>query len=674
MWSPPGISPRTLESVHLYLHFAEPVRANEGQDTPLATAPNSPQQEKVEPQSSVVGELVPEDEPRVLPIQSSKTRHSTRKQLPLNDAVYPKQKAPGRSPLDEASLFALIDAGFRNAICLRPIRTAPGVKCLAEQGMLRLCDLAPAVFVPHHAEQFEEQAKLIPAVSTVLAKFLEYSTLDGANPQAEGTFSQYSEGSHKVQHTINELQKDIWLITANGGQNHDAARRLHPLWSPKTVKGHHPTLDTRNTAQSETASRSKDACEDFELWSRELSGSKGICHEDLFDFCLDFNSQANISSRYLPTVTLKDVNGHGNVTAEDVCDVGIEGAWQEPDDVSDELLEIDLPTAAPAENSSCANSLPRMSDVSMLEEPVEESGIIRQTNVIRGSMRLTQNVIRMQQEHELYVADERDHSGRRHRLDQRHRLGWSEEENVSGAERPEESSIQHSNHQPADFGSSSVFLSSEKDLILDSEHIEQNRSPKTPITERTSPMSIEQSDHPSDLSLVDVLGNDQLLWHMWKRRASVTPLDEEEEAIHGMRTMFETDPDMKSLCRRWDQDPSDISSGSNDDHMLQDTVHQGSPSRDKAMTPNTARRSYFASTPSSSSSSCVGQSSSDFKRRGSLLKRLAWGGRHHTPEQTGVEVPKLDGRTMEVKRRKTLDDYEMMDREASNDDSNDMLF
>ena len=34
----------------------------------------------------------------------------------------------------------------------------------------------------------------------------------------------------------------------------------------------------------------------------------------------------------------------------------------------------------------------------------------------------------------------------------------------------------------------------------------------------------------------------------------------------------------------------------------------------------------------------------------------------------------LNGRTMEVKRRKTLNDYEMREREALEDDSNEMLF
>lgn len=39
-----------------------------------------------------------------------------------------------------------------------------------------------------------------------------------------------------------------------------------------------------------------------------------------------------------------------------------------------------------------------------------------------------------------------------------------------------------------------------------------------------------------------------------------------------------------------------------------------------------------------------------------------------------LDVTKLNDRTMEVKRRKTLDDYEVMNNESLDDDSNDMLF
>jgi hypothetical protein len=161
---------------------------------------------------------------------------------------------------------------------------------------------------------------------------------------------------------------------------------------------------------------------------------------------------------------------------------------------------------------------------------------------------------------------------------------------------------------------------------------------------------------------------------MWKQRASVAPRGEED--ITDMKTLFATDPDMKLFSSRWDLDPSDISSSSNEDPMLQETTYNQSP-RDKAnspMTPNSERRSYFGPARSSSASGYVGRSNADPKRRSSLIKRFTWGGRQNTPQAPGLDGSKLDQRTVEVKRRKTMDDYEIMDREATNDDSSDMLF
>lgn len=56
------------------------------------------------------------------------------------------------------------------------------------------------------------------------------------------------------------------------------------------------------------------------------------------------------------------------------------------------------------------------------------------------------------------------------------------------------------------------------------------------------------------------------------------------------------------------------------------------------------------------------------------MKRFSWGGRHHTSDMGELDMTNLNGRPMEVKRRKTLNDYEMRDREALEDDSNEMLF
>lgn len=45
-------------------------------------------------------------------------------------------------------------------------------------------------------------------------------------------------------------------------------------------------------------------------------------------------------------------------------------------------------------------------------------------------------------------------------------------------------------------------------------------------------------------SLCDLLGNDHLIWQMWRRRSSTTP---SEELMLQLHTMFASDPDMRLL-------------------------------------------------------------------------------------------------------------------------------
>jgi len=49
------------------------------------------------------------------------------------------------------------------------------------------------------------------------------------------------------------------------------------------------------------------------------------------------------------------------------------------------------------------------------------------------------------------------------------------------------------------------------------------------------------------------------------------------------------------------------------------------------------------------------------------MKKFSWRGRYHAAETTGLDMTKMDGRTKEVKRRKTMDDYEMVNRSHEQD-------
>jgi len=194
------------------------------------------------------------------------------------------------------------------------------------------------------------------------------------------------------------------------------------------------------------------------------------------------------------------------------------------------------------------------------------------------------------------------------------------------------------------------------------------------------------SHHNDRSSLTEVLGNDYLLWHMWKRRASVTPRGEED--IVEMRTMYETDPDMKLFDgRSWDLDPSDMNTASNADHTLEASLGQGSDrpitlSRERDPVPqhtsdsSDKRPSYLPLSHTTSSSSISSSSSSSLwsseppsptaklHRPESRPKRFSWGGRQHADLGSNFDLNNPGSRRVEVKKRKTLDDYEMRERES----------
>ncbi|EXJ66201.1 uncharacterized protein A1O5_10817 [Cladophialophora psammophila CBS 110553] len=597
-----------------------------------------------------------------------------------SEQVYSKQANEQRPRLDEDVLFALFDAGVRGSICSKPIRLYAGVKCLTDQNALRLCDLAPATFTPNYIQRFEEQAKFIPTVSRFLETLLGVSESSAPPQQLQGSVNSGSGSRDRERETAEDLQKDLCFTIMNGVRCHESARSLRPLRRPNDKSPdsildllHHPNIP----GLSETEAR-----DGFELGSKPDFDDEAMNQDDGCNFCLKFDGQTNTSGCYVYTVTAEDTDGDRGGATKELHDVELEGGGYRLDKTYDCPIEPNRPARLPPnENRKYSDSMSGISDVSMLlacEGPMNEGRIIRRSSAIGSPAWLTQNVIRMhplrQQRHENHRVDQENSPWKTDSLYERPDLGWWSDTNDASEVPLEDCRDHYTKTQLADFSSSPPSFSDEG-WVRDYLDLQCNSGEQGLVGGRTTPMSTSQSEEQSNSSLAEVLGNDHLLWHMWKRRASVAPRGEED--ITDMKTLYATDPDMKLFSSRWDLDPSDISSGSNDDPMLQDLRDSRSSPRDKAhspMTPNSERRSYFTPTRSSSSSTYVGRSSADPKRRSSLIKRFTWGGRHNGSEAPALDVSKLEQRTMEVKRRKTMDDYEMMDREASNDDSSDMLF
>ncbi|EXJ62432.1 hypothetical protein A1O7_02867 [Cladophialophora yegresii CBS 114405] len=614
---------------------------------------------------------VAEDESAEYQLPANRNGRSTAAQDQASQQVRLRQRNAQQTLLDKDVFSAFLDAGLRCSMCPKPIRLATGLKCLIGQDSYYLCDLAPATFALNYVRRLQEQALLIPGISRLLETFINAAPSSKPGCDSGRLGPDGNRGERKSQQG---LQTHLWDLLRNGVRNQDSARRLSPMKSSEGVRLPNSMLGLPHAFSPSWHIGSRD--EAF-LQSDDFGSCRATSEDDLFGLRLDLDCPAIVSCNTVPVLMAKALND-GERRPSDRCRDESGGP------IMAEIYGCPFegqagPGSPQHESRKYSKSVSPMSDVSMLlpcERPIKDGRIVGHPQAIGGSSWLTQNVIRMhplrQQQHQHDELGQQASARKRHSLYEGPNLEWWSDTS-DASDLPLEDSYEQYTNLHLDNPCISSFCASETERVHD--HLElQSDSEDDQLIVSTSSMSRPQSRESSSCSLAEVIGNDHLLWHIWKRRASVAPRGEED--ISDMKTLFATDPDMKLFSSRWDLDPSDISSGSNEDPMLQETVYNRSP-RDKAnspMTPNSERRSYFAITRSPSSSGHVGRSTADPKRRSSLIKRFTWGGRQSSPQAAALEAPKLEQRTIEVKRRKTLDDYEMMDKEASNDDSSDMLF
>lgn len=613
--------------------------------------------------------------------QEASLQHEINPSSQSRNRAHTTQCKSGPIPLDEDAFWALFDAGFRSCICSKPLHLATGIKHFEHGDTIKLCDLAPATFTPKYVQRLQEQAQYISGISRQLLDVM---------PLAQAVSSRFPiDGSHPARHDMldtdgkasQEIQEYLWKTLANGLTTSCSARRLPALKHPGKPKTAETMLDFSDFLQH-SSHQDNGAGQELESSSdRNLIGGTQS-EDDLLDFWLNLDDQADIScNNTVSTVAPNGISGTSRKIQANSHDVEAE-RHEDNMSVFCGCLFEEVQDAAPPqyESRKYSNSLSQMSDVSMLfahEAPIKYSRIIGQAQAIGGSGWLTQNVIRMhplRQQHQRNDGVGQGSTEIRDDLYEKPELTrWSETSDAS--EEPLEDYQQPVTKAHLDDTYSSLLSSTEEDradgIEISSDYFEEEILSGC----RTTSMSIRQDQENSNSSLAEVIGNDHLLWHMWQRRASVAPRGEAD--VIDMNALFAKDPDMKLFNSRWDLDPSDLSSSSNEDPMLQETGYDQSP-RNKAtspMTPNSERRSYFTPPRSASSSSgYVGRSSVDQSRRSSLIKRFTWGGRRPAHQAQTLDVSKLEQRTIEVKKRKTLNDYESMEREASNDDSSDMLF
>lgn len=169
------------------------------------------------------------------------------------------------------------------------------------------------------------------------------------------------------------------------------------------------------------------------------------------------------------------------------------------------------------------------------------------------------------------------------------------------------------------------------------------------------------SSNPSQ-SLKEVLGDDMLLWSMWKRRPSTCPPGEDDAEL--LHNMFENDPDMKlfSPIREEDMSFNDI--------MMLDSYDfsRKSTSSSTSTTPDSYSRgafeqleqisSYSYSSPVSSTSRSTQPSIRDTKeqrRKSSGLKKASRSAR--MTEDDIIFQQTSPSRSIDIKSRRSVRDY-----------------
>lgn len=588
--------------------------------------------------------------------------------------------------LNKETLVRLIDDGLRRCICPDAVNLNPGIGAVRECQKLPLSEFAPNIFNRGYNRNFEQQAVFVAGIARILASFLSASRPNPAtsgNVTRKDSADEYDYGCQV--RTRERLLKNLWTALAKGIRGDKSARRLSSLWFARGPPGGEP-LGRQTSMDSSKVMQNIEIQDDWESSVRDQQGMfDGEIPPAGEDSSLSENRGTGELLNQSPISSITSVWNHGieNATAPRYHDANFGSEGPGEVDINRFFHATDTSMRRIDEKRSRTNSSPQGSDVSMLTALVrkaphisQEAHAIKSPDVIRNRSSLTQNVIRM---HPLRKHERGEYGTHSNGCEERGAglyestvLQWVDnlsDEELFAPNEPfdccssEDTRTElNSSATITDDGLISIF----QDTIYDSTE-EDN------ILDFPMPLSTTESEHLSNSSLSDVIGNDHLLWHMWKRRASVAPRGEQD--VEDMRMLYESDPDMKLFGKGWGLDASNMSSSSNQDPMLQEMPSRSRKTGSPA-SPMSERRSYFGPTRSSSSSSSSGQETPDPKlqRRGSIMKRFSWGGRQHAAELTGLEMANLNGRDFEVKRRRTMDDYATMEKETHGDDSNEMLF
>lgn len=249
-----SVSQVSISAVPLHIHKD----TNEARS--MVFKPESEEEEFIDLLGSTAGDDCEDNESHVFSSQASTL-------LPSQEASSKVTSEP-EFPLQASSINSLVDACFRNLICLKPIRTAPGITTETSDLEVRLADIAPSIFSPGYAGKVAARAPLVPTIARFLTSFLSKGSNPSISAEKDLLLQQFSgiqcaehldglAGEEDEEIRLKEVvKKHVWTTMTNGLRDPGASRRLRPLQPflrPDAVQPGH-LLDLEDVACEEAES------------------------------------------------------------------------------------------------------------------------------------------------------------------------------------------------------------------------------------------------------------------------------------------------------------------------------------------------------------------------------------------------------------------------------------
>ena len=561
------------------------------------------------------------------------------------------------------TMMNLADIALRSLICPKPMRVSAGLTSYGVDSLFHLASLAPAVFMPDYRERFQERAKLIPTIAKFLSQFLQQSGRSTCPEHHTNLARTVIGGPSGEDHTSQQketLQGHLWMTLANGMKNNASARRLRPLH-----------MADRGTSQDSPGMHFEDlvdtwcAFDEDQITCSPEENFEGLhLHEDEDAP----ESEDEYFSDLYDEVLSRSSTGFG-LTTKSI-------SYHHRDKLSTVLSSLPLDDSMLAATSGfvCSGSAPvqvNPREHAAKEDRTGNSLPCRTSKDLHASLDSSTSQLEMAAQTRVSPGQSLDMiGGNRYSHAYVSRMHPSYESDEEGSYVCQDTAVRV--FEPFDRHDRSVhYPTTPTDTDQNIIGVEQDQCCTVANT------SIYDTDMPTydksnRSSLTDVIGGDHLFWQMWtKRRPSMMPSDDDMLEMHAM---YAQDPDMRLL-----ETQKTIGEELGDEYMLDSETSNGSlmsPATPTAggagfmfpynPSPTGERRQshlfhiHKEISPASSQSSSRRPSSREKLSRGhSFLKRLS-GGRSFLEEASVSSRPltRDEPRDIEIKRRKTLADYE----------------